>query len=82
MEHHPKIQNRAILIKCEFCNKEMRQGSLKLHIQTVHQDESLRTCHLCQKVLKSRAFLYTHYKKDHSLEYCPVKIDEIDVFKV
>ena len=40
------------------------------------------TCHLCQKVLKSRAFLYTHYKKDHPLKYCPVEIDEIDVLKV
>jgi uncharacterized C2H2 Zn-finger protein len=49
-------------------------------MQLVHPDESLRTCHLCDTVLKSRAFLYTHYINEHPTENCPVEIDNVSVF--
>ena len=47
-EIHP-IKSK-IIVKCQFCNKEMVGTSLSEHIKQVHQDESLRTCHLCEKV--------------------------------
>ena len=68
-------------VNCKFCNKNFVRNSLREHVRRVHQDESLRTCHLCEKVLKSRAFLYTHYLKDHTKENNPVEIDNINVFK-
>ena len=80
--NHTKIKgNYNHDVKCQMCNSRFsKHYYLKKHISKVHP-KSIRTCHLCEKVLKSRAFLYTHYKNDHPLQNCPVEIDEIHVFK-
>ena len=80
-EQHPKVDKKKMQTRCEFCNKKLVGSSMYEHIKNVHQDKSLRTCHLCDKILKSRAFLYTHYINDHPTENCPVEIDNINVFK-
>ena len=81
-QHNEKYHSwQKMKVNCKFCNKKFVRSSLREHVRRVHQDESLRTCHLCEKILKSRAFLYTHYISDHSTENCPVEIDNVNVFK-
>ena len=54
---------------------------LKAHKEQRHQDESIRTCHICHKILFNRSQLYLHYVGEHPNENCPVEIDGIHVFQ-
>ena len=50
------------MMKCEICGKQIKGANrLKVHKERAHQNESLRTCHICQQVLYNRCELYKHY---------------------
>ena len=82
MKKHMQAHIDSKLMKCEICGKQIKgAGRLKVHKQRGHQNESLRTCHICPKVLYNRCELYKHYMNDHSQSENPVEIDGKYVFQ-
>ena len=82
LNHHRTVHNETKVIKCEICGKQIKGvHTLKDHKERAHQDESLRTCNICQKVLYNRCELYKHYTNDHSKYENPVQVDGKYVFQ-
>ena len=54
---------------------------LKVHKEQRHQDESIRTCHICQKVMSIRSELYKHYVVD-KVSFLAYKCKMINFFSI
>ena len=57
-----KIQVKTASVKCEFCQKVMKRGSLKEHM-VIHNNEKNAECNLCYK-----KFLTVRYMQNHQTE--------------
>ena len=64
---------------CDECGKVFRNNRNLSKHKEYHQDVSLRTCGICDKVFTNRAETYKHYMSDHSNEPCPIQVDNIYV---
>ena len=82
LKKHMQAHKASKLMECELCGKQIKGATrLKVHKKRAHQNESLRTCHICAKVLYNRCELYKHYMNDHSQSENPVQIDGKYVFQ-
>ena len=82
LKKHMQAHIASKLMECEICGIQIKGASrLKVHKKRAHQNESLRTCHICPKVLYNRCELYKHYMNDHSQSENPVQIDGKYVFQ-
>ena len=51
---------------CHICGKEIsRPSAIKMHIETMHTDQTQAECHDCGAILKSQRHLDLHMKRCH-----------------
>ena len=74
MARHRKEVHLDLLLKCEFCNLEVKgKIGMKRHLDRMHiNQDRYHKCELCEKAFRSKQHLREHKLKIHNK-----KVDEI-----
>ncbi|CAL8135907.1 unnamed protein product [Orchesella dallaii] len=76
----PKENKGRKRIKCEECDKELRQSDMKRHMRSVHGSEAI-PCQHCGKEFKEGRKLTEHIRRVHVIDSFDRKVDAMKLIK-